>query len=465
MTKITHQELDPSLSNEIKNKSNFDGNYESLTNKPNLATVATSGSYNDLTNKPSLPTKTSDLTNDSNFDTVQNRTTVTGELNNLATQDKTNLVNAINEVLANAGSSSKIYGVRIDKRNSNPSTSVTYIEDAIGMNAGSLQWDDMYPFNQIKPCLYKNGQVNYYLNPNDFTKKLDGTNADITSGNDGDVMIEFPKIYWKIISNNSEVLVRYSKSKIDDTWKCLAHTKGSTEKDKAYIGAYLGFELSSRLRSLSGKTPTVNKTIGEFRTLAQANGAGYEQMGYFQLLMLQILCLVRYKSLDSQTALGRGYVDGNSSATSTGGANARGLYFGETTGKQQVKFCGIEDFWGNCYYWIDGLYSDSNWNILIGTENFNDTGSGYTNYGRGATANLSGYISDIQGRTETGFIIKASAGSTTTYYADYGDLYSSRLPYFGGSWANADAAGAFRLYVNDSASAAYSYIGGRLMSL
>lgn len=32
-----------------------------------LATVATSGSYTDLSNKPSIPTKTSDLTNDSDF--------------------------------------------------------------------------------------------------------------------------------------------------------------------------------------------------------------------------------------------------------------------------------------------------------------------------------------------------------------------------------------------------------------
>lgn len=33
----------------------------------NLSAVATSGSYNDLTNKPDIPSKTSDLTNDSNF--------------------------------------------------------------------------------------------------------------------------------------------------------------------------------------------------------------------------------------------------------------------------------------------------------------------------------------------------------------------------------------------------------------
>lgn len=38
-----------------------------IQNKPNLATVATSGSYNDLSNTPTIPTNTSDLTNDSGF--------------------------------------------------------------------------------------------------------------------------------------------------------------------------------------------------------------------------------------------------------------------------------------------------------------------------------------------------------------------------------------------------------------
>lgn len=35
--------------------------------RTDLASVAFSGSYNDLTNKPSIPTKVSDLTNDSQF--------------------------------------------------------------------------------------------------------------------------------------------------------------------------------------------------------------------------------------------------------------------------------------------------------------------------------------------------------------------------------------------------------------
>ena len=50
-----------------------------IKNKPELSSVATSGSYNDLTDKPIVPTKTSELTNDSNFLTESNLKTINGE--------------------------------------------------------------------------------------------------------------------------------------------------------------------------------------------------------------------------------------------------------------------------------------------------------------------------------------------------------------------------------------------------
>ena len=92
-------------------------------------------------------------------------------------------------------------------------------------------------------------------------------------------------------------------------------------------------------------------------------------------------------------------------------------------------------------------------------------GSGYTDYGQGATAEINGYISAVQGGTETGFVVKATAGSATTYYPDYGYLYASCLPYFGGHWANADDAGAFYLFAGRSAAYSSASIGARIMSL
>ena len=368
----------------------------------------------------------------------------------------------------------KIYGVKIDTTNSNPATALTYTDDAVGFtpaqgnngafNAGS--WADKFPFNQIKPCLYKNGALNYYLNPNNYAQKEDGVTAsDITSGADGDVMSEFPKIWWKFETIGTDLYVRYSDAQIDAGYKCLAHMRGITEKDKCYISSYLGYDLTSKLRSLSGKTPTGSQTIGAFRTLAQANGTGYDQIAYFQLLMLQVLFTVMFKSRDSQTALGRGYVDANATAIATGGTNAKGMFYGETTGKLQNKFCGIEDFFGNLYYWIDGFFSSAAWHMLIANQNFNDTGSGYTDYDQGATANLSGYISVVQGGTETGFVAKVVAGSATTYYADAGHLYASTLTSFGGAWTTAGIAGAFYLGADMAASHSYASIGARLLAL
>lgn len=85
------EESDPTVPDYVKNiteqdimnwnnKSDFDGDYESLKNKPKLF----SGSYNDLNDKPSIPTKTSELTNDSGFLTEHQ------DLSNYADKDYVN---------------------------------------------------------------------------------------------------------------------------------------------------------------------------------------------------------------------------------------------------------------------------------------------------------------------------------------------------------------------------------------
>lgn len=364
------------------------------------------------------------------------------------------------------------FGIKIDTTNPNPETALTYTDDAIGFTPAKMNfttnkfeygsWKDVYPFNQIKPCVFKNGVVQYYLNPDDYTKRIDGSSADITSGNDGDVMVEFPKIYWKFERIGTDLYIRYSDKKVDNNFKCLAHTRGITEKDKIYLSTYMGYSDSSKLRSLSGKSPSTSETIGNFRSLAQSNGSRYEQYTYYSLLMLQVLYIIMFKNRDSQSALGRGYVDGNSSYASTGGTNNKGLFYGDSAGKKQMKFCGIEDFYGNYYYWIDGIVSVSSYNVLIGNSNFNDTGVGYTLHYTEVTSGISGYIGDISGASETGFLMKTTGGSTTSYYTDYGILYTSGVAHFGGSRSYGSGAGAFMLRLSSSASYSNADISARL---
>ena len=361
----------------------------------------------------------------------------------------------------------KIYGVRIDLNNSNPETAVTYIDDAIGMTPSGNEWDSTPIFQNIKPCVLKNGIVQYYLNPNDFTKKVDGSAADITSGSAGDVMIEIPKCGVKIATSGNTLTIKITDNPnaTGDGFHYYAHTRATEgDCDKLYIGAYLGYNSSNKLRSLSGKSPTADLPIGTFRTRARANGDGYDQISFYPLTLLQCLFLIRYKNRNSQTALGRGYVDA-SSKVNTGATNSNGMYYGSTSGTAHVKFAGIEDFWGNLFYFIDGIYSDGSRNILTAFDNFNDTGSGYTSRGQGATSNIGNYMSKPQGTTETGFIAKEVSGSSSTYFCDYAVLGASRLAAFGGYWYDGGYAGAFQLDVNLSASGSGSSYGGRLMYL
>ena len=270
----------------------------------------------------------------------------------------------------------RVMTVIIDQSNSNPETCITYADDATSMTAGSSEWDSFFGHY---PCLLKDGVEVGRLNLNNFAQFEDGTNADITSGSAGDVMIAFPKLGYKISTSGDVVTVSMTDNPNADGYCYLAHTRGTTVKDVFYLGAYKGYVTSSKLRSLSGKTPTVNTTIGDFRTQAQSNGSGYDQSAFNQLIFRQCMYLLKYKNLDSQTAVGYGYANGNSSSASTGGTNTKGMDYGETTGKLQMKLFGLEDFWGNVYEFIDGIFSDSSRNILTATENFNDTGNGYTN--------------------------------------------------------------------------------------
>jgi hypothetical protein len=99
-----------------------------------------------------------------------------------------------------------VYTVKIDTTNSHSTNCITYQDDATSMTKASSTWDTMPIFSDITPCVFQNGAVNYYLAKDNFTKKADGTDADLT-GTDGDVMIEFWKFAYKIWTDNTDLYV------------------------------------------------------------------------------------------------------------------------------------------------------------------------------------------------------------------------------------------------------------------
>lgn len=359
-----------------------------------------------------------------------------------------------------------IFGFRIDTNNSNPLAKISYIKDAIGISPATINgyggWDNKFIFDRVKPCGFKDGKKTEYINPNDFTKYIDG----ITVPDDVDIMIEFPKIYWKWTTSSTYTDVELSEGKVDSGFECLAHTVGIVERDYIYLGAYLGYEENGKLRSRKGVLPTGNKTIGQFRTLAQANGIGYQQFYYYSILMLQMLFVLMYRSTDSQTSLGYGYANGNSSSIQTGNTYNKGMNFGESTGKQQMKFLGVEDLWGNLSQWVDGLFCGAMKKMLISKNNyFNDTGENYVDFGIGSTDDLSGYISSIQEGNNKGFIAKTTSAGSMTYYCDYGSMKYNSVGRFGGSYSNNLSSGIFNLSLDNPISNTSVGFGARLCFL
>lgn len=71
--------------------------------------------------------------------------------------------------------------------------------------------------SEYKGCVVKNGKLQYYLNPNDWSKKSNGEPSHL-DGIDGDVMIRTPRFYGKSGSNGNKRWVRISTVKVDASW-------------------------------------------------------------------------------------------------------------------------------------------------------------------------------------------------------------------------------------------------------
>ena len=375
---------------------------------------------------------------------------------------------AANEVFKGIGGK-YVFSYTIDSTKSSPTEAVTYTGDCAGFTPATMgssfnwgSWADKWPFNEIKPCLVKNRAVVGYLNPNNYLEFEDGTPADIESGDAGDCMVEFPKMYLGMSTDAQGIttVTITNDATVEGVYDDAFVYKGKSYS-KFYVGAFKGYVLDSKLRSLSGKSPTVEKTIGAFRTDAQANGEGYEQTQWYQLMLRQALYILLFKNLNSQSALGAGYT--GASKTNTGGSNSNGVNYGSTSASVQVKCLGIEDFWGNGYEWVDGIET-KNYTAYTANGNYNDNCDGYT-AAKTIESVISGYMTKAQGTRELGFAPLQAAGSESTYYCD--DTFikvdsSVYVAYFGGNWLNGEFAGAFMLFMDKSPSTTNYSIGARL---
>lgn len=339
----------------------------------------------------------------------------------------------------------------------------TYSDDAINLMPGSAFWD---AFFGIYPVLLKDGVEVVKLDPNNYSKDINGNDVDITSGLAGDVMIAFPKRGLRIQQTANILEVSFTNNPNNPNYSYYAHNQ-----DVFYVGAYQGFiDDDGKLRSLSDKAPTVKKTIGEFRTAAHLNGTNYEQFAFYQLTYLQAMYTIKYNWLNGAAALGNGHDKSGGTPYKSGLLNQQGFDFGVPGDDTQgLKFAGVEHFWGNAAQFIDGIVTDADGNYLISSSNYNDTGNGYMyKYTHDPIYNFvgkNGLCGKVAGTSQAGFApIDDTYGTSTHYFCNDVSCHPSMSAFFGagkgfGGFFNP---GPYALNLNIASTVTGNNIGARL---
>lgn len=342
-----------------------------------------------------------------------------------------------------------VYGFHVNPNESDSSAAITYLEDAVGMTPAAMgestfdygSWGNA--FFMPKPCMLKSdGTVDYYLDPNDYTKKADGTPSDVANANyDGNAMMEWGMLWYKFESGTAdgEGYFYVSNEQIDNTYQCWCNYDSKDNITPHFYTAIYNGTGTTKLRSLSGAALTSangngNTTTTQEVTRATANNTTEDVEWYTDVwadrLLINALLVLMGKSLNTQTVFGRGLDTDSQSvkeAYVTGTLNDKGLFWGVTAnGNSAVKVFGMENWWGCCWHRIAGCISvDRTLKVKLTygtadgstTVGYNQTGSGYIN--NGTIPSSSNYVRAMK-YNEYGYMTSnVSGGSSSTYYADY----------------------------------------------
>ncbi len=373
------------------------------------------------------------------------------------------------------------YGYRIKKTEGGPGARVEYLFDAVGMTPAHMDftrgvfdygdWGDKWFITDNKPLMLKsNGTVDYYLNPNNYAEKEDGTASDIANtAYDGNAMAQIPLAWVYRYEDTNYIYEIVSDVQYDENYKALAHTRADgTIADYYYWSMYGGSGSASKIRSLSGQTLAQSLTAAQEIAGCQANGENWYTHTWSQRELIRTLLILMGKSTDTQSVYGYGNCRSATAASgmlATGTLNAMGQFFGYSDATHQVKVFHIEKFWGDQWDRTAGVIN-SGGKIYVKmtpeSPGYRVTDvNGYTNTGATLSGTTGGYISGAIGG-EYGIIPTTISGSGSTYYCDGAWFNNSQLDYLlcGDSAIGAAAlGGAFTFVVSDAPTGTGWHVG------
>ena len=376
--------------------------------------------------------------------------------------------------------------------------------------------------SEYKGCVVKNGKLQYYLNPNDWTKTSNGSNSNL-DGTDGDVMIHTPKFYGKSGSNGNKRWVRISTVKVDASWveipemfisayRNTIYTDGDTTKiasvvstDTKYRGGGRRSEYDQYLSTDQFKTdlgkPVSNISRATMRTYAAATGQ--ELLCYeFYKWIFYWNYVIEYANFNSQKefnseltsdgyhqgGLGPGLTtwdwgqwgsyNGNYAITPCGYTNEFGNFSGVKAIQLQSpektlyanRWRGFENPFGDIWTNIEGIVikkdaAKANSNVYTTTD-VSKYGEDYSLFDIvGVEIAQDGWIGTFDLGSKAEIIPSSIAGSESTYKCDYHwcnvDSVEKRTLVVGGCADNGGEAGLGFFDSNDGVSNAAAAVGFR----
>lgn len=277
-----------------------------------------------------------------------------------------------------------------------------------------------------------------------------------------DSFTRIPRIYEKVTDlGNNKTQLEISLGQFNGSRLHPAFITDGVVKNHRYIGRFLG-TISTTLHSWpTAAYPTTGLTRAEFRAAASANGAGYNLTKYWDWDLLNKLYLFAFKDFNSQSALGSG-LTATDDMIPPGDVTSNGVswMYGGGAGRQMC-FLGIEDYYGNAWWFIDDFYCEGGTcyagNVSTPTDDTNNkvaiaTGLNYQGTPLTCKATLDAFhLMGTVGGTET-------TGLCDQQYYDT-DANIGRV---GGYYASGKETGMFYINAMNSASATSEMVGARL---
>ena len=346
-------------------------------------------------------------------------------------------------------------------------------------NWGDWENHPIFSEEYHRPCMLKsNGEVDYYLDPNDHSKKYGSDEASDVANTayDGNAMVQRKSVFVRVETSGAATTYTLSNIKLDDGFECWNTKKADgTYAEYFYTPMYSGSLVNNKLRSLSGQAVMKSKTAAQEITYATANGAGWHTETHSDNEYLKILFKLLFKSTSGQAKLGEGVSAGGESALlATGTLDNKGACYGSTSTSVGVKFLFREHFYAHQWQRYAGhIYKDGVHYVKMtastidgSTANgYNLDGTGYIKLSVSSCSGTSGgYIKSTEVRGNYGQFPTVISGSESTYLCDgcWFNNSGTRYPFRGGDADSGRNCGPFYLNVNNAATDTGWYISAAL---